>query len=111
MATVPGSDQAIIDIAKVASYLLSGTHPVGRAKARFFEQFGFRADAPLELAQALLAHVRNNEVADTDDSIFGTKYRVEGPVNSPDGRNPNIASVWIVGSAETSPRFITAFPC
>ena len=111
MVTVPGSDQAIIDTAKVTGYLLSETHHVGRAKARFFKQFGFREDAPLELAQALLAHVRSCEVAHADASVYGTKYRVEGPVNSPDGRNPNIASVWMIRPAEMTPRFITAFPC
>jgi hypothetical protein len=46
MPTVPGCDQAIVEPTKVAAYLLSGTHPIGRGKAKFFKRFGFRADAP-----------------------------------------------------------------
>ena len=55
MAPVPNRDQAIIDLAKVSDYLLSRSHPVGRAKARLFNRFGFREDAPGGLAQALLS--------------------------------------------------------
>jgi len=63
VATVPGCDQAIVESAKVVSYLLSSTHPIGRSKARFFTQFGFREDAPEKLVQALLKHIRTYDVA------------------------------------------------
>ncbi len=111
MATVPGCDQATVESAKVASYLLSTAHPIGRGKAQFFMRFGFRADAPEALAQALLDHVRSNAVADARVSSYGTKYRVEGPLASPDGRNPRVSSVWMIRSGELAPRFVTAFPC
>jgi len=111
MATVPGCDQAIIDTAKITGYLLSEKHPIGRGKARFFRRFGFREDLPEVLAQALLAHVRDNAVADTETSTYGTKYRVDGPLVSPDGRAPLVSSVWMILDGEAIPRFITAFPC
>jgi hypothetical protein len=108
---VPNCDQAIVEPAKVTDYLLSGTHPVGRTKAHFFKRFGFREDAPQELELALLAHVRNNQITDADTFAYGTKYRVDGPIVSVDGRNPDVTTVWIVRSGETAPRFVTAFPC
>jgi hypothetical protein len=111
MSTVPGCDQAVIEPAKITDYLLSSTHPVGRAKASFFKSFGFRDDIPDVLAQALLAHIRGNSVADIEASPFGTKYRVDGPLASPDGRNPLVSTVWIISGGETIPRLVTAFPC
>ena len=111
MFTVPGCDQTTIEPTKIANYLLSGTHPLGWAKSRFFKQFGFREDAPDELLKALLAHVRSNAVADTEVSSYGVKYRVDGPLVSPDGRDPLVSTIWMVRHSETIPRFVTAFPC
>ena len=70
-----------------------------------------REDAPDELVQALLEHVLAYDVADAEVSSYGTKYRVDGPIWSPDGRNPHMSTVWILRSGEVTPRFITAFPC
>jgi hypothetical protein len=111
MPTVPDCAQAIVEPTKVAAYLLSRTHPIGRGKARFFKRFGFREDAPDALMQALLAHVNVYEVAHTESFTYGIKYRVDGPLDSPDRRNPRVSTVWIVRRGETTPRFVTAFPC
>jgi hypothetical protein len=111
MAPVPHADQAIVDLAKVAGYLLSSSHPIGKAKAVFFNRFGFREDAPDELVLALLDHVLIHSVANSVMTPYGVKYRVDGPLASPDGRNPRISSAWIVLPGELAPRFITAFPC
>jgi len=111
MATVPNSDQAVVESTKIEDYLLSPTHPIGRAKALFFSRFGFREDRPEELSQALLIHVRDHSVVDVETSTHGTKYRVDGPLASPDGRSPSVSSVWMILDGETVPRFVTAFPC
>ncbi|HEY7551893.1 MAG TPA: hypothetical protein VH913_20515 [Hyphomicrobiaceae bacterium] len=111
MDAVPNCDHAIVDPVKISDYLLSETHPVGRSKARFFRRFGFGEDAPEELTQALLAHVRDCPLATIEVSPYGTKYRVEGRLISPDGRNPLVTTVWIIVGGEIIPRFVTAFPC
>ena len=111
METVPSSDQAIVDPLKIDGYLLSAAHPIGLAKARFFSRFGFSEDNPKELVDALLGHIRENAVVETQTSPFGVKYRVDGPLTSPDGRNPLVSTIWIVPTEQTAPRFITAFPC
>lgn len=111
MPTIPNCDQAAIEPTKVSDYLLSDTHPVGRYKARFFQSFGFHGGAPDELANALLAHVRLHPAVGIWVSVYGTKYRVDGPITSPDGRDPLISTVWIILYGERIPRFITAFPC
>jgi hypothetical protein len=111
MEPVPNREQAIIDPGKISNYLLSGTHPVGRVKAQFFKSFGFREEAPEELTQALLAHVQEHPAANIEVSPYGTKYRVEGLLTSPDGRNLLEAAVWIILDEDIVPRFVTAFPC
>jgi hypothetical protein len=111
MATVPNADQAVVDAAKIERYLLSPTHPIGRAKADFFKRFGFRRDTPEELIDAVLAHVREHAIADTEASDHGIKYRVDGPLAAPSALNPRVSTVWIVLNGETYPRFVTAFPC
>jgi hypothetical protein len=111
MDAVPNRDQAIVDAVKISGYLLSETHPVGRSKARFFKRVGFRADVPGDLTRALLAHVRDCPVATIEVSSYGTKYKVEGRLLSPDGRDPLVAAVWIILDGELIPRFVTAFPC
>jgi len=85
MAPVPHADQAIVDRGKVSGYLLSSNHPVGRTKAAFFTRFGFREDAPDQLAQAPLDHIVSHDVANSEVSSYGIKYRIDGPLASPDG--------------------------
>ena len=111
MEYVPGSVEAIVDPSKIDGYLLSATHPIGSAKARFFNRFGFNEGKPGELLDALRTHVRGNAVARVERTSFGIKYRVDGPLISPDGRNPLVSTIWIVADGEAAPRFITAFPC
>jgi len=110
MVTVPNCDMAIVDAAKISDYLLSETHPIGRTKARFFRRFGFRADVPEELVQALLDHVRDNAVTDIEVCLYGAKYRVDGPLTSPGGK-PTVRTIWMILNGQTTPRFVTAFPC
>jgi hypothetical protein len=39
-----------------------------------------------------------------------THYVIEGEIDSPDGRNPRIRSVWVVEINSTAPRFVSAYP-
>ena len=90
--------------------LLLTEHPFGRFKAQFFMKFGFRLDAWMEMQAPLLRHVRENRVVDCEVTEFGTKYVVEGPLVSPDRRNPGVRTVWVIEMGEKRPRFVTAYP-
>ncbi len=96
--------------AKIVEYLLSAAHPAGRSKARFFTKFGFQPERWDTLSQALTQHALENDVRKADDSAFGTRYTVEGPLSTPDGRRPVVRSVWFVESGESAVRFVTAYP-
>ena len=110
MAKLPNADQARIPEAKITRYLLSLTSRGGRAKARFFTAFGFTIEGWEALAEALRQHALSHEVAGTRETAYGVHYRVEGPLETPDGRNPGVRSVWKIERDDTIPGLITAYP-
>ncbi len=107
---LPHVDLAVVEQAKICDYLLNPAHRYGAGKARFFAQFGFRAEAWEELALALREHGRQNEVGRVRQTGFGPRYEVEGELTAPDGRRPRVCTVWQVDEGQTAPRLITAYP-
>jgi hypothetical protein len=110
MATLPNVENAEIAREKLTDYLLSLTHRDGRGKAVFFRAFGFSPDDWETLAEALRRHAAQNAVIKMEETPFGTRYVVEGPIHAPDGRTPNVRLVWFMGKDETNPRLATAYP-
>jgi hypothetical protein len=51
-----------------------------------------------------------HEVSISIESRYGTRYSVDGWLKTPDGRNPNVRTVWILGKRAKFPRLITAYP-
>lgn len=107
---LPNNAVLQIEEAKLRNYLLSESHPTGRAKARFFESFGFSIGQWSELRDALIEHIRSNPVVYSEDTGFGRKYIVDGELYTPDGREPRVRAVWFVRSEESQLRFVTAYP-
>jgi hypothetical protein len=95
---------------KIVGYLLSATHRDGRHKAAFFLGFGFTASNWQTLAASLLKHAAEHEVSKEESTPFGTRYVVEGTIETPGGRTPRIRSVWFLESDQDAPRFVTAYP-
>ena len=110
MLKLPNAHQARIDRAKVINYLLSTSHPDGQSKAAFFSRFGFEAEQWQRFAAALRDHGARNEIAEMTVSDYGTRYSVNGIIETPDGRNPYVRTVWIIDKANNEPRLITAYP-
>lgn len=108
--TLPYASQARVDQEKITDYLLSSVHPDGKSKAEFFTQFGFRPEQWTVLATALRGHGARHPVVKVVESDFGTRYAVDGALESPDGSNPRVRTVWIIEKASTTPRLITAHP-
>jgi hypothetical protein len=107
---LPYAARARVDKQKITDYLLSSTHPDGSSKARYFAAFGFRASRWQTLARALKEQALNYNVTSTMESKYGTRYSVDGLLETPDGRRPRIRSVWILAKRSRSPRLITAYP-
>jgi hypothetical protein len=107
---LPNADLAIVERDKLIDYLLNAVHPKGASKARFFESFGFSVYDWGVLSESLRQHARENEVHRAKETGFGPRYEVVGNLNSPDGRNPHVLSVWQLDHGKIAPRLITAYP-
>lgn len=103
-------DRAVAPEAKIVNYLLNVQHSSGRAKARFLEGFGFRTKDWRMLRDALIAHATENDITASHPTPFGTRYEIDGPLLTPDGRNPIVRVVWFVESQEAAPRLVTLVP-
>jgi len=107
---LPNVEHLRVDREKVVDYLLSVSHPDGQAKAEFFRRFGFSLEQWGLFATALRLHGTTHPIAKIVESPHGTRYSVDGPIESPDGRNPQVRTVWILEKGGTNPRLITAHP-
>jgi hypothetical protein len=74
MSRLPKANLAIMEKHKITEYLLSASHPYGRAKAAFFQSCVFQIDAWQELQAALLKHAQENAVTSSAETPFGKKY-------------------------------------
>ena len=110
MAKLPGLDAAVVEDAKLTGYLLDAGHARGAAKAKFLLSFGFSVQRPDEARQAFLEHARQNDVSDMHQTRFGTMYEIDGPLPSPDGRDPVVRVVWMQDIGAVAPRLITMVP-
>ena len=104
---LPYLQNALVEEPKVTQYLLSEERSEG--KAAFFAAFGFRLAQWELLRDALLAHASSYEVVRVLKNPYGAKYIVEGSLLSPDSRNPNVRSVWIIDVGTFTPRLVTAY--
>jgi uncharacterized protein DUF6883 len=107
---LPNHEHVLVPREKVIDYLLSTTHRDGRHKAVFFSGFGFTADNWQELADALIQHANDHEVAKEEGSPFGTRYVVDGTMTMADGRDTWVRTVWFIDTGTDMARFVTAYP-
>jgi hypothetical protein len=108
--TLPNVESAEVAEAKIRNYLLNPLHPDGESKARFFVSLGFSVDEWQALAMALRQQAAAALVSNRVESTHGTKYIVDGPIETPCGKTPVIRTVWIVDRGRESPRLVTAYP-
>lgn len=100
----------LLNSRKLTAYLLDLGHAQGGPKAKFFLAFGFTLVDHEVLGRALLDHPRTETFIETVLGTAGDDRLVfEGPIISPDRRNPAIRTVWL-RMTDTSARFITAVP-
>lgn len=94
---------------KVLRYLFNSSSEDGAPKGDFLMRFGFAPGRPLELMEALGGHPSLETWTQAFEAPHGVKFYFEGPLRSPDGRNPVIRTVWQIdydGDGRTA-RFIT----
>lgn len=97
-----------VDESKIVDYLLSRSNSHG--KASFFLGFGFLPEAWEGMANALRQHARTHPISAMVDSPYGTRYSVDGELETPSGRRPRVRAVWIREADSDELRLITAHP-
>jgi hypothetical protein len=107
---IPNGSQAYVPSRKLTGYLLSESHAVGKAKARFFRLLGFDETNVPALEEALLRIAQGPESVERITTQHGTKYVAEGPMATPSGVIIRIRTIWIVEEPDERPRFVTAYP-
>ena len=106
----PNASLAVVEPTKVRDYLLSASHPVGRFKAVVFFALGYTRQNWTKLRDDLLTHAASGEATPGEPSPYGQKYTVSGTLTGPNGRAGQFTTVWLVESASSAPRFLTAYP-
>jgi hypothetical protein len=105
---LPHLENAYVPAAKITDYLLSDETSGG--KAAFYLAFGFTMDDWQRLSDALIQHATAHEIKHSSETRHGVKYIIEGDMQTPDGRSPQVRSVWIVDTGNDAPRLVTAYP-
>jgi hypothetical protein len=107
---LPGIEHAVVPREKITQYLLLLSHPIAYGKAPWFHAQGFRVENWSVLANALKQHAIDHPVVNTEDSPFGKRYAIEGPLATPSGRHRTIRTVWFIENGGGVPRLVTAYP-
>lgn len=107
---LPNAEDAYIPPEKLTDYLLSGTHAVGKSKAKFFRSHGYDEDNLHLLEGDLLSIPKYNEIKEQTDSPYGAKYVVRGTLETPRRTTIVVDTVWLLEPPDERPRFITAYP-
>jgi len=95
---------------KILDYLLNKEK--SRGKAAFFIAMGFEASNWEVLAQALRSQAVSGTVSSVVESPYGTRYAIDGPIETPDRRSPmpRIRTVWVEEPNSAEWRLVTAYP-
>jgi hypothetical protein len=106
---IPEAERALIQDEKITGYLLSLSHPVGRAKAKFFRAHGYSDQTARLLAGDLRRVAAEGQLVEEESTPYGTKYVTEGAILTPRGTRILIRTVWFADESGP-PRFVTAYP-
>jgi len=107
---LPNRDKAIVPEEKITSYLLDVEHENGRGKAVSLIYFGFSVAKWEVLAHALIRHANEHEIVKQEVTRFGTRYVIEGTLQTPSQRTPQVRVVWFIPKDKQEPRLATAYP-
>ncbi len=107
---LPNSEHAFIERDKLATYLLNTEHKRGGAKARLLAQFGYRDDNWQQLESDIRHFHCNFEVDLVRQTMYGTRYEIRAPLQTPDGRTLFVRTIWQVDTGTDFPRLITMVP-
>lgn len=107
---LPNYNKATILKEKLKNYVLSETHSTGKFKAKFFRRIGFNETNIDSFVKALRKIAKSEEIKEEIIFEYGTKYILDGRIDSPIGKNVMVRTIWIIEEGQKSPRFVTVYP-
>ena len=107
---LPNAERATVPEAKITLYLLNPGHHAGGSKAAFFLRFGFTVELWQQFGWALRRHAMDNEVALSEETKYGMRFVVDGPLVAATGDVLNVRASWFINPGADVPRFVTAHP-
>jgi len=107
---LPNSERALIARDKLFAYLLNTEHKRGGSKARLLAQFGYYEENGQQLESDIRRFHCNAEVDLTRQTIYGTRYEIRAPLQTPSGRALVVRTIWQIDEGTDFPRLITLFP-
>ncbi len=107
---LPNRYEAYIPPPKLTDYLLSTIHTIGKSKAKFFITVGFNIAEAAVLEKSLLEIAHSERVIQIENTLYGTKYVIDGSLETPLGESISVRTVWIIETGKDRPRFVTAYP-
>jgi len=107
---LPNYENAYVPEHKLTEYLLSETHAIGKAKAKYFRSLGYTETNFDLLEHDLLLIAKSFEITQQFEISFGLKYTIKGQLTTPNGSVARIITVWVVEPQDNRPRFVTAYP-
>lgn len=107
---LPNAERAIIEPAKLQGYILSFSHPLGRFKAAFFGDMGYTKERWERLEADIQEQHLVLDVFTSQETPYGRKHVISGPVTGPSGKTLMLRSVWIILQGRSAPRLVTIYP-
>jgi len=77
----------------LSKYLLSETHGVGKAKAKYFRALGYTDANADKFSDALINIAKSERVSQKATTPYGKKYTIEGDLAAPGGATARIRTV------------------
>ena len=101
---------AIVPEEKLRDYVLSPTHPDGKAKADYLARIGYSQERWQQLEGDLRIQHLILEAKPGRVTPWGRKYEILGPLIGPNGGTAWVRTIWIVRHGELAARLITLIP-
>ena len=79
-------------------------------EARFFRPLGFDETNTDTLERGLISIAHSEDVKEVVSSTYGTKYIIDGLLQTPAGEFAQMRTIWIIDIGQEHPRFVTAYP-
>jgi hypothetical protein len=95
---------------KLHGYLLSTSHPIGRFKAAFFARLGYTSINWQAFDRALREQHLTKAARLMETTRHGRKFEIRAILKGPSGQSAVVLSAWMIRTADSVPRFVTAYP-